>query len=314
MRLEFLQRTFWAATRQVGVKVPGQGQRNGCHLGVRRATPSGCPHCLSTHLLGPQSAVPDPFLLCLAQFPMPQPVDSWPSSPGALSQLRPREKAGPTRQKATHPSVPPAKTWGLDCRPSCASHSTPSFPAAPPQSLEPLYLLFPTSWVSLLPSSSSSGQNRSLWAMALSVCCCVLTLRGFRKPQNEDGRGGRERDTSSITEQHPPHPVGSQRPGVSRATLGCFQCRGADLPPHTWAAAAVAPSDKAEPASEGPLLLALTPLTQLHTCLTPHVYTIHAHCTHTLYTYHTHTTYHIYPPTHTPHTTCTTHTHQAHTV
>lgn len=77
------------------------------------------------------------------------------------------------------------------------------------------------------------------------------------------------------------------------------------VPPSHMGCSGHGPSDKAEPASKGLLLLALTPLTQLHTCITPHVYTtrVHMHTAHRRPTHTTHTrhTYHIYH-THTPNT------------
>lgn len=83
MRLEFLQRMFWAATQQVGVMVTGlgRGQRTRQHSRGEEGlllsdVLSQLPHCLSGHLLGPLSALLDNLLLCCSQLPVPLPAAS----------------------------------------------------------------------------------------------------------------------------------------------------------------------------------------------------------------------------------------------
>lgn len=83
MRLEFLQRMFWAATQQVGALVAGlgRGQRTRQQSCSEEGLPlsdllSQPPHCLLGHLLGPLSALLVTLLLCRSLLPVPLPVAS----------------------------------------------------------------------------------------------------------------------------------------------------------------------------------------------------------------------------------------------
>lgn len=96
MRLEFLQRTFWAATRQVGVMAPGQEQRTGRPICREEGQlPWGAPLPLGPP---PRSLPPLPV-------PAPgPPLAAWASAPGLPYQRGSlRAAPGGGRTYSVHP-------------------------------------------------------------------------------------------------------------------------------------------------------------------------------------------------------------------